>query len=104
MNVPFHRAPACRWLVTVGVVTILCIFAALCVGSYWNNSPTFDETYFIGDGYAFLKGDPFSQPKGNLVLSEKWMALHLLAMKVAEPTAQERKIAQQFRENAYWYS
>src|SRR5580693_25445 len=73
MNEPPSRVTTCSWKAIGPVVALLVIFAALCMGSGWNTSPTFDETFFIGAGYSFLKGDEHSQPTANLVLAEKWV-------------------------------
>jgi hypothetical protein len=104
MNEPPPRVTTCSCKVIGAVIALLVLFVVLCVGSGWNTSPTFDETFFIGAGYSFLKGDVHSQPTANLVLAEKWIALPLLAMKVDEPTAEERRDAEALRENAYWVS
>jgi hypothetical protein len=104
MNEPPSRVTTCSWKAIGPVVALLVIFAALCMGSGWNTSPTFDETFFIGAGYSFLKGDEHSQPTANLVLAEKWVALPLLAMKVDRPTAEEYRAAEAQRQNAYWVS
>jgi len=102
MNEPPSRAPAFSGKVIGPLSALLALFVVLCMGAGWNTSPAFDETFFIGAGYSFLKGDVHSQPTANLVLAEKWVALPLLAMKVDEPTAEERRNSEAMRENAYW--
>ena len=104
MNEPPPRVKARPRAVIGAVIALLALFVVLCMGSGWNTSPAFDETFFIGAGYSFLKGDVHSQPTANLVLAEKWVALPLLAMKVDEPTAEERRGSEAMRENAYWVS
>jgi hypothetical protein len=69
MNEPLPRVTACSCKVRGAVIALLALFAVLCVGSGWNTSPTFDEPFFIGAGYSFLKGDVHAQPTGNLVLA-----------------------------------
>ena len=86
------------------IIALLTLFVVLCVGSGWNTSPTFDEPFFIGAGYSFLKGDVHAQPTGNLVLAEKWVALPLLAMKIEQPTEAEYHMAETQLRNAYWLS
>ncbi|HXC01906.1 MAG TPA: hypothetical protein VNU49_04580 [Opitutaceae bacterium] len=104
MNEPPPRVTTCSVKVTGAVIALIALFVVLCVGSGWNTSPTFDETFLIGAGYSFLKGDVHAQPTANLVLAEKWVALPLLAMKVDEPTTEERRASEALRENAYWVS
>jgi hypothetical protein len=104
MNEPPPRVTTCPGKATGAVIALLTLFVVLCVGSGWNTSPTFDETFLIGAGYSFLKGDVHAQPTANLVLAEKWVALPLLAMKVDEPTVEERRDSEALRENAYWVS
>jgi hypothetical protein len=104
MNEPLPRVTARPCAVIAPIIALLVLFVGLCLGSGWNTSPTFDETFFIGAGYSFLKGDVHAQPTANLVLAEKWIALPLLAMKVDEPTAEERRDSEAKRENAYWVS
>ncbi len=104
MNEPPPRVTTCPGKVMGAVIALLALFVVLCVGSGWNTSPAFDETFLIGAGYSFLKGDVHAQPTANLVLAEKWVALPLLAMKVDEPTAEERRASEALRENAYWVS
>jgi hypothetical protein len=104
MNEPPPRVTTCPGKVIGAIFALLALFVVFCVGSGWNTSPTFDETFLIGAGYSFLKGDAHAQPTANLVLAEKWVALPLLAMKVDEPTAEERRESEALRENAYWVS
>jgi hypothetical protein len=104
MNEPPPRVTDCSCKVVGAVIALLALFIVLCVGSGWNTSPTFDEPFFIGAGYSFLKGDVHAQPTGNLVLAEKWVALPLLAMKVEPPTEEEYHVAETQLRNAYWLS
>jgi hypothetical protein len=104
MNEPPPRVTDCPRAVVGALIALLALFVVLCVGSGWNTSPTFDETFLIGAGYSFLKGDVHAQPTANLVLAEKWVALPLLAMKVDQPTEKERSAAEALRQNAYWVS
>jgi hypothetical protein len=103
-NEPTPRVTGCPGKAIGAIVALLALFAVFCVGSGWNTSPTFDEPFFIGAGYAFLKGDVHAQPTANLVLAEKWVALPLLAMKVDEPTVEEYRTSEARRQNAYWVS
>jgi 4-amino-4-deoxy-L-arabinose transferase-like glycosyltransferase len=102
MNEPPPRVTDCPRAVVGAIIALLALFAVLCVGAGWNTSPTFDEPFFIGAGYSFLKGDVHAQPTGNLVLAEKWVALPLLAMKVEQPTEAEYRVAETQLRNAYW--
>jgi Dolichyl-phosphate-mannose-protein mannosyltransferase len=104
MNEPPPCVTDCPRAIVGAIIALLALFAVLCVGSGWNTSPTFDETFFIGAGYSFLKGDVHAQPTANLVLAEKWVALPLLAMKVDQPTEKERRASEARRQNAYWVS
>jgi 4-amino-4-deoxy-L-arabinose transferase-like glycosyltransferase len=104
MNEPPLRVTDCPRAVVGVIIALLALFVVLCVGSGWNTSPTFDEPFFIGAGYSFLKGDVHAQPTGNLVLAEKWVALPLLAMKIEPPTEAEYHAAEMQLRNAYWLS
>jgi len=104
MNEPPPRVTDCPRAVVGVIIALLALFTVLCVGSGWNTSPTFDETFLIGAGYSLLKGDVHGQPTANLVLAEKWVALPLLAMKVDQPTEKERRASEARRQNAYWVS
>src|ERR1700719_4658867 len=104
MNEPPPRVTAHPCAVIGAIIALLVLFVVFCVGSGWNTSPTFDEPFFIGAGYSFLKGDVHAQPTGNLVLAEKWVALPLLAMKVEQPTEAEYHVAETQLRNAYWLS
>ncbi|HEV8073790.1 MAG TPA: glycosyltransferase family 39 protein [Opitutaceae bacterium] len=104
MNELPPRVTARPCAVIGAIIALLVLFVGFCVGSGWNTSPTFDEPFFIGAGYSFLKGDVHAQPTGNLVLAEKWVALPLLAMKIEQPTEQEYHVAETQLRNAYWLS
>jgi Dolichyl-phosphate-mannose-protein mannosyltransferase len=100
MNTHHPRTTARRCALIGAVIALLSVFAALCMGSGWNTSPAFDEPFFIGAGYSFLKGGEFA-PTGNLALPEKWVALPLLAMKVERSKDVGYRISEALRLDAY---